>query len=771
MLSAGNDEAVQLSFECFLLREYNEAIREHSEGGSSPTIQIDSLKLASAFPRIVTALFSRPRSTFALLHAASITARAKLSRNVCTTACTEDKASGNILSALAKTWRPARIGIDIYRLACPLSTPGLEDVKSCNVERLVLLRGTVLRSTNIKSRAAERLVQCVDCGYSFLLACGTKEGNVQVPPRCPGQYAASNEHTLDAKPCHGTIFRPFDAVQPFLSDFQKIQVQLQGAPCGGRTVSGSEWRLDETLLGTTDLLTGRSQHEDITVGRTVQVVLSDDMVQTCKPGDDICLSAIFQWEWHRASRRQRAHVKMIYLATAIVVTSEKLSLLQRLNDADVQNFASFWRCHSHGPGNIRNNRNASSISHRLQGRDIILQSVCAGLFQLQTVKLAILLTLVSGVPQTNGCFVSNIRSDCHLLLVGDSGSGKSYLLRHASKLAMRAITVNGAGSTLAGMSAVVPTHGDDKDFLYEYGAFTMANGGICCIDQFHLIGYQARAVVHEAMEQQTISIAKGRTITSIQTRCSIIGAAAAKGIKYETAASITSNTGLAAPILSRFDCIMVLHDVKHSLADRALSSHLIKRHRRVHFPARKAGSCNPSDKDSEALQKFAENITLRTLDLIESGNTSTSKENYPTDGESDDTIAGKWTFDDVRKYISLVRCALDPMLSPDAESLIRGYYQLCRCQMSGQTTRPTIRLLESLVRISQAHAKLVWKNETACQDVVVAVYLSEVPCFGSQEDKNSTVMVGIQTLKDAIKHKEIQLVQQIRATLGPMWWK
>ena len=169
---------------------------------------------------------------------------------------------------------------------------------------------------------------------------------------------------------------------------------------------------------------------------------------------------------------------------------------------------------------IRNNRNASSISHRLQGCDIILQSVCAGLFQLQTVKLAILLTLVSGVPQTNGCFVSNIRSDCHLLLVGDSGSGKSYLLRHASKLAMRAITVNGAGSTLAGMSAVVPTHGDDKDFLYEYGAFTMANGGICCIDQFHLIGYQARAVVHEAMEQQTISIAKGRTITSIQTRCS-----------------------------------------------------------------------------------------------------------------------------------------------------------------------------------------------------------------------------------------------------------
>ena len=98
-------------------------------------------------------------------------------------------------------------------------------------------------------------------------------------------------------------------MQPFLSDFQKIQVQLQGAPCRGRTVSGSEWRLDETLLGTTDLLTGRSQREDITVGRTVQVVLSDDMVQTCKPGDDICLSAIFQWEWHRASRRQRAHVK------------------------------------------------------------------------------------------------------------------------------------------------------------------------------------------------------------------------------------------------------------------------------------------------------------------------------------------------------------------------------------------------------------------------------------------------------------------------------
>ena len=715
-------------------------------------------------------MFSKPRSTFALLNEAFTTARLKIAKSSCTTASTEQEASFVSFSSIGKVQRHARVGIDLYRLACHANASVTEGFESCHSERLLSLRGTVLRSSNIKSRVAKKPVECANCGYRFLLECGTKEGSAHVPSRCPSHHVMSNGNITDVKPCDSTTFRSVNAVQPFLSDFQEIQVQLQGVSRQGRVTLGYMWDLDEFLVSATDVPRDESQvvpHEEVTVTHTLQVVLPDILVEKCRVGDEVCLSVMFHWQWCRAVRRQQADIKVVCLANAIFVISENESVVQSLNDVDVENFASFWRYHSPGPaGFVKIDRIASG---RAQGRDIILRSVYSDLSELHAVKLAILLTLIGGVQQTNRCSVNNIRSDCHLLIVGDSGTGKSCLLRYISKLATRAIVVNGAASTLAGMSAMLSISGDEKNCSYEAGALTMANGGICCIDQFHLIGYQARAVIHEAMEQQTVSIAKGKTIATIQARCSIIGAAAAKGIKYNTTPSVAFNTGLAASMLSRFDCIMVIHDAKQSLADEALSSHLIALHGHVHAQAKNTGWSNFPDKAS--LRWIAGNRSSHFSDDIKDGVlTPTAQESYRTKKKSGNMITDAWPFDSIRKYISLVRCALDPMLSPDAESLIRGYYQLCRCEMSGPV-RPTIRLLESLVRLSQAHAKLVWRFETVCQDVAVAVHFSEMAKLGSQQDTTSSDFFAIPTLKEAMKCREIQLVQQIREKLGPMWWK
>ena len=213
------------------------------------------------------------------------------------------------------------------------------------------------------------------------------------------------------------------------------------------------------------------------------------------------------------------------------------------------------------------------------------------------------LAMFGGVPK-NPQGKHRLRGDINVLLLGDPGTAKSQFLKYVEKTARRAVFTTGQGASAVGLTASVHKDVVTREWTLEGGALVMADKGVCLIDEFDKMNDKDRTSIHEAMEQQSISISKAGIVTTLQARCSVIAAANPLRGRYNTQIPFSMNVELTEPILSRFDVLCVVRDEADPVIDEQLARFVTASHMRSHpaaVAAKLARSTNESlgeDKDT-----------------------------------------------------------------------------------------------------------------------------------------------------------------------------
>ena len=300
----------------------------------------------------------------------------------------------------------------------------------------------------------------------------------------------------------------------------------------------------------------------------------------------------------------------------------------------------------------------------------IMRSIAPSIYGYEHIKEAIMYLLFGGVAKTLPDI--SIRGDMNILLVGDPGTAKSQLLQYVSRIAPRGLYTSGRGTTAAGLTAAVLRERDGGMTL-EAGALVLADKGVACIDEIDKMRPEDRVAIHEAMEQHTVSVAKGGIVATLNARTAVLAAANPTLGRYNPFETVTNNISLPVTILSRFDLIFVLKDVPEKETDAKMSEHILDLHRRGVAP-------------TEA------------------------------------PIAAYL----LRKYISYAR-NIKPILTDEALQRLKDFYLTMRSasETEGTPIAITARQLESLVRIAEARARMAFRKEILAEDAEAAVAIMQ----------------------------------------------
>ena len=294
--------------------------------------------------------------------------------------------------------------------------------------------------------------------------------------------------------------------------------------------------------------------------------------------------------------------------------------------------------------------------------DRLAKSVAPSIWGGENIKKAVACLLFGGAAKKlpDGM---RLRGDINVLLLGDPGTAKSQLLKFAEKVAPIAVFTSGKGSSAAGLTASVIRDANTRDFYLEGGAMVLADGGVVCIDEFDKMRESDRVAIHEAMEQQTISVAKAGITTTLNSRTSVLAAANSTFGRWDDTKSTDENIEFQTTILSRFDLIFVVKDEHNEERD-------------------------------EALAKFVMNVHLRAAEVT--------------------AVEGELSIDEFKKLIQYCRMKCGPRLGNEASEKLKNHFVQIRgdmhkreVELKKRSAIPiTVRQLEAIVRLSESLAKM-----------------------------------------------------------------
>ncbi|XP_071453404.1 DNA helicase MCM8 [Hetaerina americana] len=529
----------------------------------------------------------------------------------------------------------------------------LKNLKTNYYGKLVSIRGTIIRAGNIKLLCDWLAFECSNCQ------------KVQCVRQPEGVF--TQPHKCITNACRSKTFSP-----------QRSSPLTQ-------TVNWQSVRLQEIL--------GDDQREGGRVPRTVECELTEDLVDSCVPGDVVTISGVVKVRNTAENVKKNApSMYFIYIEGISIQNSKSCTLAGRTSGAGIE-------------FNVKDYYAIQEIHSQPKLFRLLVASLCPAIYSHEMVKAGLLLGLFGGshsnsliAASSNGSLDS--RSDPHILVVGDPGLGKSQMLQACASVAPRGVYVCGNTSTASGLTVTL-TRESGSDYALEAGALVLADQGICCIDEFDKMSSQHQALL-EAMEQQCISVAKAGVLCTLPARTSILAAANPVGGHYNRGKTVSENLKLASPLLSRFDLVFILMDQPNEHLDNLLSEHVMALHSGLKKNVQ--GLCKALGEEG--------NESLLDLDRPFSERLKVNP------GESLDVIPHQL----LRKYIAYARKYVYPKVSPQAGEVLRRFYLQLREKHQGPDSTPvTTRQLESLIRLSEARAKAELREDVTERDALDVV--------------------------------------------------
>jgi replicative DNA helicase Mcm len=455
--------------------------------------------------------------------------------------------------------------------------------------------------------------------------------------------------------------------------------------CGGRS-----FRLLQEESKYIDTQTARMQEplENLSGGtepKQMLMILEDDLVDKLNPGDKVRITGTL-----KTFREERSGKFKNYIYVNHIEPLEQEFEELQLSEEDEEKII--------------------ELSKDPHIYDKIIKSTAPSIKGYRKVKEAIALQLFGGAAKQLED-ETKLRGDIHILIVGDPGIGKSQILKYVSKLAPRSIYTSGKGTTGAGLTAAA-VRDELGGWSLEAGALVLGDQGNVCVDELDKMRSEDRSALHEALEQQTVSIAKAGIMATLNSRCSVLAAANPKFGRFDRYKVLAEQIDLPAPIISRFDLIFVIEDKPTREGDSELADHILKIHK--------------------------ENTI-----------------NYEIEPEL------------LRKYIAYARKNCNPRLTDEANKVLKEFYVNTRNNNpEEQSAVPiTARQLEAIIRLAEASAKIKLKDTVDVEDASKAVEL-QLACLKEVGVDPETGEIDIDRIGDGTPKSDRDKIHKVTEEIG-----